>query len=378
MAFDLADHLYFETWTDPQSGVDSFLLEERVAPLQKGLYYATPSIGGNGQWLWFYGGFPPSRQWMLAAVSLDPARPDIRLFPAAAASGNPLLIPEGDAAYVPVHDGICLQPIHGKITEVLRMPKEILQNRHLFQLVTDLTRSADGKHFVLDSRIGSRWLISLAEIATGTVTPLRWFSRCHHHAMFSPIDPDLILVGQGPWHDPVTGDKGEMDIRMWLMDTAMKRYEPVLPDLWFNHNCMSCHEWWAPDGMVCWCDYNEGVYECDLSQRTKQLVWSHPLCHAHCDPTKRYYCGDENPYHRTPERPCRVLFFDRQTGQEIAIASNMALPPLSPDAWRSYHLDPHPHFSADGEYVVYTTTVRGNVDVAVTPVRGILSKLRSP
>ena len=33
-----------------------------------------------------------------------------------------------------------------------------------------------------------------------------------------------------------------------------------------------------------------------------------------------------------------------------------------------YHLDPHPQFTRDGRYILCTTTVRGGVDISVTPV----------
>ena len=376
MARDLSEHPYFERWTDPETGVESLILIERVAPLQKGLYYATPSISTDGRWLWFYGAFPPAKRWTVAAVCLDPDQPAIRLFPAAVGGGNPLVAPEGNAAYVVVGDGVYYQPFDGDLRQVLRMPRDIIANRYLFGLVTDLTISADGKHFLLDSHIGNRWLISIADVATGQVTPLRWFNRCHHHAQFSPVDPTLILVGQGPWHDPITGDKGDMNVRLWIMDTALTRYEPVFGDLWFNHNSKSCHEWWSADGRVCWVDYDDGVYECELAARTRELVWPHHLlCHAQCDAARRFYCADENPYNPSPERPCRVVFFDRHAGREVAIVSRMPLPPLPPGDWRSYHLDPHPHFSPDGQWIVYTTLARGKVDVALTSVPGVRERL---
>ena len=37
--------------------------------------------------------------------------------------------------------------------------------------------------------------------------------------------------------------------------------------------------------------------------------------------------------------------------------------------------DPHPQISPKGNFVVYTTTVRGKVDVAVTPIVDILAKI---
>jgi hypothetical protein len=377
MTMDLAKHPYFEPWTDPASGVTSYLLKERVAPIQKGLYYVTPSVSADGRWLWFSAAFPPSHQAFLAAACLDPADPRIRSFPATARGGNPLVLPEGDAVHVPIEDGIWRLAFDGTIVPVLRMPAEIIAGRRLFSLVTDLTVSADGRYFALDSHIGNRWLVSLGEVATGRVTPLRWFAACHHHAAFSPVDPDLMLVNQGPWNDPITGDKFDMNVRMWLMDTRLTRYEPLFGDLWFGRNCQSCHEWWTADGRICWCDYDRGVFECDPNAvpRTRTLVWPRPMWHGQCDPSGRYFCGDQYPYHRTGDKPCRVFFFDRRAGRDVAIVSAMRLPDLPHGEWRPFHLDPHPHFSPDGRFVVYTTTARGTVDVAIAPVEGVLARL---
>jgi hypothetical protein len=356
--------------------VRSFVLTERAAPFQKGLYYVTPSVSRDGRHLWFDAAFPPSRTWRLAVASLDPGRPFVRLFPATGGGGNPLVCPEGDRAWVAIGDSIYLLDIEGGLALVARLPQELVGNRHLFRLVTDLTLSADGTKFVLDSQIGNRFLMSTADLRTGEVTPLRWFFVDHHHAQFSPVDPSLILVGHGPWHDPVTGEKGDINLRMWIMDTALTRYEPVQPDLWFNRNCRSCHEWWMPDGRVAWVDYDDGVYVCGLEDRRRELVWRHRLlCHAQCDPTMRYFVADENPYGRSEERPCRVLLYDSLSGRETAIASTMPLPPLPPGEWRSYHLDPHPHFSPDGRYVAYTTTALGSVNVALAPVEDALEQL---
>ena len=380
MAMDLARHPYFRAWKDPVSGAESFILHERVAPLQKHLYYTTPSISADGRWLWFYAAFPPARHWHLAVCCLDPDEPMIRHFPHVVPSANPRIIEDGRKVYVAVGDAIWTCDIEGNLEQVLRMPRELVGGRHLFRLLTTITISADGRYFVLDSEIGNRWLISLGEIATGKVIPLRWFSGSHHHAMFSPVDPELFMMGQGPWHDRITGDKFDMNIRMWIMDTKQTRYEPVLPDLWYGHNCMSCHEWWARDGVICWCEYEEGVYEVDLADRQKRLVWAHPAFHADCDAKRELFVLDENPYARNERKTCKVFFFDRRSGKEVAIASDLPYPTPRPvmqsQDWRTYHLDPHPQFSPDDRQIVYCTTCNDTVDLAIAPVEGLLAATR--
>jgi hypothetical protein len=68
-------------------------------------------------------------------------------------------------------------------------------------------------------------------------------------------------------------------------------------------------------------------------------------------------------------RPCELLVFDRQTGNTKRIASAMPHPPYDRSSW---HIDPHRRFTPKNTYVNYTTTVRGMVDVALTPVRSLM------
>jgi hypothetical protein len=52
--------------------------------------------------------------------------------------------------------------------------------------------------------------------------------------------------------------------------------------------------------------------------------------------------------------------------------------PPQPLPWRdfrAFHIDPHPHFSADGQWVIYTTTALGKVSVALTPVEPLRRQL---
>jgi len=66
-----------------------------------------------------------------------------------------------------------------------------------------------------------------------------------------------------------------------------------------------------------------------------------------------------------------MLFYDRETAQEIEVFS--ALPAPKVKRGGAYHLDPHPSFTADGAYIISTTTVLNrDVDVAITPVAPLI------
>lgn len=364
----LSDHPHFQEWRDPVSGVVSYVLENKIAPIQRGMYFVVPSIRGKGNWLWFYAFRPPVKRPFLARVSLRSETPDLQLFPHVMPSGNPWIQADGQSIDVPIGDEIHRVGADGETSELFHFPDSLRGNRHLFNLCTELTPSCDGKYYLLDSRIGNRWLISLLDIQSGELSPLRWFGNSHHHAMFSKHDPNLFMVNQGHWTDPITGDKMEMNVRMWLMDTRLSRYEPVDGGLWFKQNSNCCHEWWTPSGKIQWCDYNEGIWEMDLRTRDKTLLWEHPLVHGQTDPSERFLVGDQNPYQWNESRPCSVWFFDRQSGKEIPIVSRMPPQPLPWRDFRTYHIDPHPHFSEDGRWIIYTTTAFGPVSVALCPV----------
>ncbi len=369
----LDEHPYFERWTDPQSGVVSYILNERVAPVQMGFYFTNPSISKDEKWLWFYTAYPPGDRKTLSVVSLE--KPFIRHYPNAQfTSASPMIDDYGDAIYFCIREGVYRMTLDGEIKEICTLSPDYIKRRPLKRLATHLTRSADGKYFLLDGELANFWFVALGDIATGEVRILHEFGRHHNHGQFSPTNPKLFSLAQDWWVDAISGQYFPFDQRIWLMDTEQTMFEPLIPSHWFRHGTQACHEWWSPDGWVCWVDYEKGVYECDVTApgpRQAVHVWQGPLCHAHCDAARRYFCADESPY-KWDRQPCQIRFYDRPQGKEINIVSAMPKPPMPRG---SYHLDPHPHFSPQGTYVVYTTMVRGKVDVALTPVAGILARM---
>jgi len=378
--FDLAKHPFFEKWIDPQSGIASYILKERIAPAQQSFYFTNSSVSADEQWLWFYAVYPPNRQKSLGVASLNPANPVIKRFPQAGFTGaSPMVAPEGDAVYFCMSSSVYKMHIDGKVTEICTVSKDNIGYRHFSILATHLTMSADGKYFLLDGDIGNCWWVGVGDIETGKVRVLKKFARYHNHAQFSTTDPNLFVIPQDNWNDKISGERFHLDHRLWLMDINRTRFEPVRPKDWYGHNSATTHEWWSRDGMICWTDYDKGTFECDPYTLDTTHVWQHNLCHSHCSSDRRYWCADENPY-KWATQPVEILFYDRQRGCEKAIVSAMPQPPVSSDLFHLdppycsrdiYHLDPHPQFSPQDSWIVYTTTVRGEVDVALTPVEDL-------
>ncbi len=375
-AYDLQRHPHFVPWVDPRSGIRTFLLDKRVSPVQQTFYFVNPSISADGRFLWFYSAWDPAPRRTLSVVSLDPKAPLIRNFPHAMPKGCPLVAPEGNAIYFCMRESVYKMDLDGKLTKIVRLDKDFIRGRKVGRLVSHLTMSADGKHFLLDGAIGNHWYVGLGEIETGKVKILKEFARHYNHAQFSPVDPELFLIAQDWWHDPVSGQRFAYNKRIWLMRTTSTQIEPLAPRNYIegppgSYGTAASHEWWSKDGKLCWIDYGKGAYECDVETRQATHVWKRPLCHGHCDPTRRFWTADQSPY-LWNKVPCKILFWDRELEKGVEIMSGMPEPPIPR---RRYHLDPHPQFSPQGNHISFTASVRGKVDVAVTPVEDIRAKL---
>ncbi|BCM93534.1 hypothetical protein IAD21_05425 [Abditibacteriota bacterium] len=366
MSYSLESHPFFVPWTDPLSGVRSYLLNERVAPVQMPIYFVNPAVSADEKWLWFGCGYPPSPFRRLGVVGLDPDNPFIKVFQEATFHAeSPLITSAGDSCYFASGSGVYEINISGEVRSVLQIPQNILKNRVLSRVATHLTLSADGKYLLMDGAfVGGIWFVAVGDIATGEVRLLKEWRQHMNHTQFSPTDPKLFSIAQDWWHDPISGQPYGFDLRIWLMDTDGTRYEPLRPGDWFGHGTLACHEWWDAQGRLCWVDYDAGVFRCDVYSRDLEHIWHRPLCHAHTDTTGNYWCGDNTPY-KWDEQPVEVLFFNAETKRTIPIVSAMPKPPLPRTP---LHLDPHPHFSPQGTHIVFMTTVRGLVDVAITEV----------
>ena len=364
---DLKNHPYFTEWTDPVSGVKSYVLTKKVAPLMQSFYFTNSSLSADEKYLWFYAGFPPSpiSSRMLGVVSMDAENPFIQLFPETVFSScSPLVTDEGDSVYYAQGNGIWLFHLGHKPEKIMEIDPKYIANRHLFGISTHLSLSADKKYLLIDGKVGNRWFVAKGDLETRKVEIIREFPRCYNHAQFCPTDPKLFSIAQDWFHDPLTGGQMFFDQRIWVMDIDATFCYPIQPKEWFGHGSDACHEWWSKDGLLCWTDYQKGAFQFDVKTEKKEHIWKRQLCHTHCDSTRRFWCADQNPY-TWKTTPCQVLFYDAQTGKETAIASGLPTPPWSRF---EYHTDPHPQFSPSDRYVVYTTSVAEDVTLAICPV----------
>jgi len=380
MSVDIRSHPLLEAWTDPRSGVVSYILKTDVAACRQSFYFTNLGMTDDGRYLWFYTFNPPSGSAesgrTLAVADLHEGV--VRALPETQfRDASPYIDPETGDAYWAWDYSVWKRPAaaDADVELVNAVPEEIHRHRYGKRLATHLTRSADGTAFLIDAAFGREWIVGLLPIDGGDFEVLQSFDRCYNHAQMSPTDPDLALIAQDWWFDVATGEPGHYENRIWLL----RRGESATPVFDADYGKKLTHEWWDASGDSIWyIDYTAGTAKVDIATSQYKLVWpneadprSAKACHCHADATGRYLVADQGTY-QWKDGLCRVRFRNLDTGKEVDIASHPPVP--VGDTYGKYHVHPHPQFCARDRFICYTTTVWGGIDVAVTHVADLIDR----
>lgn len=363
--FNFNDSALFTAVTHPDSDVTSYLLTHRVAPVQQGFYFVNDSMSADGRYLWFYCAFPPALHRTLAV--LDLADQTVHHFPETNASGAYVDPNSGEAFW---SEGAAVwrrgPTLDDEPVLVNRLPAELIGHRTVGNLATHLTRSADGKAFFIDAKIGLEYVFGSLPLDGSSFQSWWRFDRCHNHAQFSPTDPNTVLFAQEFHSDPITGLRFPITNRMWMM-TRGGEPRPILREPRFVS-----HEWWDADGEHVWCVdtvHNNETWRVRIADgKVERIPFPRQCWHSHSSRDGQLIVGDSN---NGFFRGCAstVHFMNRNTGNIVVIAEHEE---RSDYVGRHYHIDPHPRFCGSDQYVVYTTTVRNQIDLAIIPVEELL------
>lgn len=359
----------FERHVDPRTQVTSWILREGVAPVQQGFYFVNSSFSADHRYLWFYAAFPPSAEHMLGVVDFE--RQTVQLRPETSfCAASPRVDDATGGVFWGAAGGIWHTGPDGRdaVRLVNRLPAELVAGRLIERLATHLTISADGRNFLIDARVGRESIIGALPLGGGDFELWGRYERNYDHGQFSPTDPELALLAEDHITDPVTGVTHRYTDRLWLQ----RKGEPIRPI--FPEPTLCTHEWWHADGRHVYAvnapgGRPEATYSIDIATREVQRVaaWH---WHAHDFGRGRWFVGDRRgEFYRGC--PSSVWFVNSRTGKEVAIVSH------NPEFFtpgRQYHIDPHPRFSPDGSWVVFTTTVRGRVDVAIARTSDLVDR----
>ena len=379
----------FTPWVDPQSGVTSYLLGGRVAPMQMGFYFVNACMTRNARYLWFYCFYPPGGQGgyggTLAVADL--ATNQIHHYPETQfLDASPFVDQETGEVYWTTGLEVWKRgPRPEDVAQLVNIfPAALAKGRRPWRLATHLTRSADGKSFAIDAQIGNEWFIG--DLPLDQARPFELWQTlddsCYNHAQFSPTDPDVILLAQDGWTDAATGKPGQTRDRLWLIRRGEKARAIMPQDP--KSSDQRGHEWWDADGEHVWfIDYRLGTQRVKIYSGECQTVWKNGHTHSHSDRQGRYLVGD---IAASPD-DWHLAFYNILTDREINIVTQFpvycearagrswSLTATIPTYSRaSYHVHPHPGFCAADQYICYTTNVRGTIDLALVPVAQLLAQ----
>lgn len=356
---DLNSSRLFTKHTAPNTGVSFYILTEKVAPLQQGFYFVNSGMSAGGDILWFYCAHPPAPAKTLGVV--DFVSDEVRTFPETQFSGaSPYVDPDSGTVYWCARDSVWrLHPRDAGTPDLVNsLPADLVRNRVIHRLATHLTVSADGSEFLIDAALGLQWIIGSLPIDGGSFHLWHRFDRNYNHAQFSPTDSELVLFAEENHSDPITGLRLPIVDRMWLI----RRGEGPRPV--FSEPTRVTHEWWNADGQHVWCVWGNEAWRTNIATRSvEKIEWPAHCWHAHNTSDGQYLVCDSNTgFYRGC--PSSVYFLNRRSGKHVKIVDN---PEVKGITGSQYHIDPHPRFCCSDKFVVFTTTIRREVDLAIAP-----------
>lgn len=380
---------HFIRWTDPNSGVVSYVLKTRVAPQQQTFYFVNRSMTNDGRFLLFHCSDPPKNTDSMGVVDFKKDivydLPKINRF-----GPSPYLDTQtGDLSWATTR-GLFNHSLYSQYkdvnTKLCSLPKSFPPAQHrIYRLGLHLTRSASKTKFFLDARIDNQFICGAVDIATGHYTEWGRPFPGASHAQFSPTDDNMVFICIDAWSDVVTNQyhwiptnaDGVFE-RLWLWK---KGQEPkLIPPI---NGGNATHEWWGADGKgLYYCAYPKGskgpgfgIARYDLETGQSKMITTTRATHAHCTADGRYFTFDQHigPFYRGC--PWKVFFYDSQTDNLICIETYN--PPYNtaenPSTW---HPDPHPNFVCNDKYIVSTLNIDGAMNLLITPVAPLIEMTR--
>ena len=382
---NLKNSKHFVEYTDPESGVVSYVFNNDSIPHSQSFYFTNPSATDDGRYIWIYCAFPPSGNAAFGRTLgvVDTVLDTFNHYPETMFhDASPIVDTETGYAYFTNGKGLWRKHPDPKIAVelVAPIPKYLSDKGYVFKLATHMIFSPDKKKLCFDAIIGNRYYFGDIHLDSGEYELWREFDYCRNHAQYNPKKPDMMLFAEDDWvechtgvfHD-ITYDKHGKLARMWIME---KGKEPVyIPPLYTEAR----HEWWSGDGeSIFYVDWDYGTIKYDLRTGKYTEVDPRGTWHAHATADEKYFVADENEIDGTKWfRGCksRVHFYNTETGRYVNIVTeNPALHTREDQS--VFHIDPHPQFTINEKFVMHTTTVTGKVSAAICDVSQLIEKTK--
>lgn len=368
----------FERRVDKDTGVGYYVLTTKACEYQQGFYFVNNSMTLDGRYLWFYATLAPVYDGALRSLGyIDFLEDEIVICHDAIFDGGASPFIDnitGDVYFAYGKSIYKREPGKDKRAVKLCTPK-IAGN--VSRLATHLTQTSDKKHFFLDARSGNhKFVQGIVDIESGDFE--HWTSSSHstNHGQINPRNDRLALCAYDGYVDTDTGEIYRIPKNE---DGVYQRLWTVTPDgerrLWPAMHNYATHEWWSADGKkIYYCCDNYGIYGIDITTGEDIAILENcDPWHAHCTVDEKLFIYDEKKLERYGGKwyrgcPAAVNFLNRETGKHLVIIAEMPENGHTPTNPNNYHIDPHPRFTDNEKYVVFTTTELGGCDLAIAVV----------
>jgi carbon storage regulator CsrA len=337
----------FSRWKDGVSGVESYILSERVAPAQESMESPAPAMSADGRYLWFYCAFAPGghpRYGRTLGV-VDFQDNVVRHFPETQfGEASPVVDAQGGACYWSAAQQVYRREGKGtgRAALVGQLDRDALLGGQVpLAVATRLTLSADRKALSIDVTVDGKGFVGSMDAGSGAVEMWQSFDRAVSHAQFNPAEPGLMLLRQ----------EGRLyTIRKGQKATALTK-EPVRGEAW-----------WSADGKsVYFIAAAGGLARISAEGGKAEVLWPAANASFHMDRSGEHVVA---AIASAEAGESRLVLCNLKTGKEARIYTFTG----EAGAQRA-----RPRFAMDGKYLIYTTSAQGRADVAVTPTAGLIA-----
>ena len=370
---------HFTKITDNKSGASHYVLTTRLTEYQQGFYFVNNSMSLDGRYLWFYAVPRAIYDTMNRSLGYVDFLTDevVICYDVLFDDATPFVDPESGAVYYTKGNAIYKrEPGRDRVARKLCT---VPIAGYVRKLATHLTMTSDKKHLFLDvNRSDFGCIQGLVEIESGKFT--EW-SRAPlgtnmNHGQINPKNDSLALCAFDGWTELSDGSYHKIPYsndgvyqRLWTISAEGERR--VWPAM---HN-YATHEWWSADGnKIYYCCDKYGIYGIDIrdGEHVSILEGVDPW-HAHCTKDESLFVWDEKKLERYGGKwyrgcPSALNFLNRKTGKSLVVVTEMPENGFTPDNQTAYHIDPHPRFTENEKYIVFSTSELGGCDLAVAVV----------
>ena len=427
---------YFESFTDPVSGVVSYRIKSTALGWDNSQspYYNCPSMTDDERFIFFFvsanewqGGYHSLQRYERSAKILDLETRKLYTFYATDGC-YPYLDRVNDQLYYCITNtdrtsatfyrrDLLVDP--GLEIALADFPQEIIpEGTHtpIRRVCSHITLTQDKTKVFLDSRVEDSFYQGLLDLYTGEWT--EWSHNVNQlnltHGQLNPTRDDEALLAVDSWddksgvhHSIIKDPDGEFGgvgtyprIQVMKSDGSRRTIRPSDP---WNY---ATHEAWHRDGEhIFWCSgmrfdkttgepvtsggVSTGGFHIRSVRDESDYHYYKVARSTHCflsrdwftDPDRMFAVHDDDrPYGEYTTGyyrggPWRVWFYNAKTQKDIAIYSALKPIALDPEKPSRLHPDPHPHFVAGDKYVVCTAYGDdGNMHFSITPVDQLISK----